>query len=96
MIDAPHSAEVYGLVWTLVCRYKSSMIVTVVLLVLQSIPRTIWLDPKTMKNVLQWPVEELEALRGAHASYEDIELKPTEVVKVNGGDGQQVLNKSTS
>ncbi|CAM6115791.1 unnamed protein product [Calypogeia fissa] len=57
---------------------------------LLSIPRTVWLDPKTGKNVLQWPVEEVEALRGAHVSYKDIDLSPTDVVQVDGGDGQQL------
>lgn len=54
-------------------------------------PRTVWLDGKTGKNVLQWPVVEVEALRGAHSSYKDIELQPTDVLKVDGADGQQVL-----
>lgn len=53
----------------------------------QAIPRTVWLDGKTSKNLLQWPVQEVEGLRGAIATHENIKLQPADVVKVQGGDG---------
>ncbi|CAM6125699.1 unnamed protein product [Calypogeia fissa] len=56
----------------------------------QAIPRVIWLDGMTSKNLLQWPVEELESLRGAKTSHRDIRLEPTDVIKVAGGDGNQL------
>jgi hypothetical protein len=42
-------------------------------------------------NLLVWPVEELDALRGEKTSLRNIKLSPTDVVKVAGGDGNQVL-----
>ncbi|CAM6104416.1 unnamed protein product [Calypogeia fissa] len=57
---------------------------------LQAIPRTVWLDGKTGRYLLQWPIVEMEDLRGAHSNYNDIELQPTDVIKVDGGDGQQL------
>ncbi|CAM6106224.1 unnamed protein product [Calypogeia fissa] len=55
-----------------------------------AIPRTLWLDGLTSKNLLQWPVTEVEALRGAKSSHENILLNPTDVVKVTGADGPQL------
>ncbi len=49
------------------------------------------LDEKTSTNLLVWPVEELEALRGEKTSHRNIELSPTDVIKIAGGDGNQVL-----
>ncbi|CAM6128777.1 unnamed protein product [Calypogeia fissa] len=56
----------------------------------QAIPREIWLDDKTQKNLLTWPVQEVNNLRGAKASYQDITLLDGDVIKVEGGDGPQL------
>lgn len=48
------------------------------------------MDDKTQKNLLTWPVVEVDALRGAHMNYGVIDLPPGAVMKVEGGDGQQV------
>jgi beta-fructofuranosidase len=57
---------------------------------LQAIPRTIWLDGMTQKNLLTWPVQEVEALRGARVNYQNIVLNDGDVIKVDGGDGSQL------
>ncbi|CAM6083043.1 unnamed protein product [Calypogeia fissa] len=54
------------------------------------IPRTIWLDEKTNKNLVTWPVEEVNSLRGAKASYQNIQLNEGDVIQVKGGDGSQL------
>ncbi|XP_072989064.1 beta-fructofuranosidase, insoluble isoenzyme 3-like isoform X2 [Typha latifolia] len=51
---------------------------------IQAIPRTIWLDPSG-RQLLQWPIEELEALRGKHVHYtHDKILKSGEYLEVKG------------
>lgn len=57
----------------------------------QALPRTLWLDGSTTKSLLQWPVAEVDALRGAKSTSGNILLEPAKVVKVKGGDGPQVL-----
>ncbi|CAN6855941.1 hypothetical protein HID58_085418 [Brassica napus] len=48
----------------------------------QSIPRTVVLDTKTGKNLLQWPVEEVKSLRLSSKKF-DMKVKPETVVQVD-------------
>ncbi|KAL6883394.1 hypothetical protein ACP4OV_010808 [Aristida adscensionis] len=50
---------------------------------IQAIPRKIWLDPSG-KQLLQWPVEEIEKLRGKPVTASDRVLKPGEHFEVTG------------
>jgi len=60
---------------------------------LQGIPRTIALDSKTGVNLIQWPIEEIESLRGHKLSQTDVKLDAGAVVKVKGAAGNQVSKK---
>ncbi|KAL0446192.1 UNVERIFIED_CONTAM: Acid beta-fructofuranosidase 2, vacuolar [Sesamum latifolium] len=51
----------------------------------QAIPRTILFDKKTGKNILQWPVEEVERLRMSKKVFDNVEAKPGSVVPLNVG-----------
>ena len=55
----------------------------------QAIPRTVWLDPSG-KQLLQWPVEELEALRGKSVTFKDRVIRPGQHVEVTGIQAAQV------
>ncbi|CDY39805.1 BnaA09g10570D [Brassica napus] len=48
----------------------------------QSIPRTVVLDTKTGKNLVQWPVEEVKSLRLSSKKF-DMKVKPETVVQVD-------------
>ncbi|XP_062184902.1 beta-fructofuranosidase, insoluble isoenzyme 2-like [Phragmites australis] len=50
---------------------------------IQAIPRTVWLDPSG-KQLLQWPIEEVEALRGKSVTLKNRVIKPGEHVEVTG------------
>ncbi|KAL6643024.1 hypothetical protein ACP70R_021205 [Stipagrostis hirtigluma subsp. patula] len=50
---------------------------------IHAIPRKIWLDPSG-KQLLQWPVEEVEKLRGKPVSVNDRIVKPGEHFEVTG------------
>ena len=50
---------------------------------MQAIPRKIWLDPSG-KQLLQWPVEEVEKLRGKPVSVAGKVVKPGEHFEVTG------------
>uniref|UniRef100_K3Y661 Cell wall invertase n=1 Tax=Setaria italica TaxID=4555 RepID=K3Y661_SETIT len=50
---------------------------------IQAIPRTVWLDPSG-KQLLQWPIEEVEALRGKSVTVKDRVIKPGQRVEVIG------------
>ncbi|PUZ47067.1 hypothetical protein GQ55_7G132800 [Panicum hallii var. hallii] len=50
---------------------------------IQAIPRTVWLDPSG-KQLLQWPIEEVEALRGKSATLKDRVIKPGQHLEVTG------------
>ncbi|KAL6900786.1 hypothetical protein ACP4OV_005462 [Aristida adscensionis] len=50
---------------------------------IQAIPRTVWLDPSG-KQLLQWPIEEVEALRGKSVTIKNRLIKPGEHVEVTG------------
>ncbi|KAJ4753299.1 hypothetical protein LUZ62_087704 [Rhynchospora pubera] len=49
----------------------------------QLIPRTVWLDPSG-KQLLQWPVEELNSLRGKQVSVTSKTVKPGDHLEVGG------------
>ncbi|KAK4400382.1 Beta-fructofuranosidase, soluble isoenzyme I [Sesamum angolense] len=51
----------------------------------QAIPRTILFDKKTGKNILQWPVEEVERLRMSKKVFDKVEAKPGSVVPLHVG-----------
>jgi beta-fructofuranosidase len=55
----------------------------------QAIPRTVWLDPSG-KQLLQWPIEEVEALRGKSATLKNRVIKPGQHVEVTGIQTAQV------
>ncbi|KAL0736856.1 hypothetical protein Bca4012_013066 [Brassica carinata] len=48
----------------------------------QGIPRTVVLDTKTGKNLVQWPVEEIESLRLSSKKF-NMKVKPETVVQVD-------------
>ncbi|KAM0939745.1 putative beta-fructofuranosidase [Dioscorea sansibarensis] len=50
---------------------------------IQTIPRVLWLDPSG-KQLVQWPVEELETLRGKQVDLYDKELKSGDIYEVKG------------
>nr|CAB3486991.1 unnamed protein product [Digitaria exilis] len=50
---------------------------------IQAIPRTVWLDPSG-KQLLQWPIEEVEALRGKSVTLKDKVIKPGQHVELTG------------
>ncbi|CAL5067621.1 unnamed protein product [Urochloa decumbens] len=50
---------------------------------IQAIPRTVWLDPSG-KQLMQWPIEEVEALRGKSVTLKDRVIKPGQHVEVTG------------
>jgi len=50
---------------------------------MQAIPRKIWLDPSG-KQLLQWPVEEVEKLRGKPVSVAGKVVKPGQHFEVTG------------
>lgn len=56
----------------------------------QAIPRTIRYDSKTMRNLIQEPVEELKELRGPRVSQKSVRLAPGSVVEVHGAIGGQL------
>jgi hypothetical protein len=51
------------------------------------------LDSKTGVNLIQWPIEEIESLRGHKLSQTDVKLDAGAVVKVKGAAGNQVSKK---
>jgi beta-fructofuranosidase len=55
----------------------------------QAIPRKIWLDPSG-KQLVQWPVEELEKLRGKPVNVGDKVVKPGQHFEVTGLQSYQV------
>ncbi|CAI9759613.1 unnamed protein product [Fraxinus pennsylvanica] len=56
---------------------------------IQSIPRTIFLD-KTGKQLVQWPIKELEKLREKEVSLQNKEIKGGTVFKIAGVTASQV------
>ncbi|KAI3742363.1 hypothetical protein L1987_60043 [Smallanthus sonchifolius] len=50
---------------------------------IQLIPRMVWLHPSG-KQLLQWPIQELESLRGDRLHQTDVTLNKGEMVEING------------
>eukprot|EP01018_Ginkgo_biloba_P013083 Gb_40198 [translate_table: standard] len=50
----------------------------------QAIPRAVRLDRITESSLIQWPVAELEALRGDHVRKENVVLEKGSVIKIEG------------
>ena len=57
--------------------------IDILLELLQAIPRIVWLD-SSGKQVLQWPVEELETLRGNKVHINNQPVKKGEHVEIKG------------
>ncbi|KAE8805201.1 Beta-fructofuranosidase, insoluble isoenzyme 4 [Hordeum vulgare] len=55
---------------------------------IHAIPRTIWLDIHG-KQLLQWPVEEVESLRGNEINHQGLELKKGGLFEIKGADSFQ-------
>lgn len=59
---------------------------------LQNIPRSVVLDTKTQRNLIQWPVEEVETLRSKkHNEFKDVELQAGSLIPLDIGSATQVL-----
>lgn len=56
---------------------------------MQSFPRALWID-RSGKQLIQWPVEEIEALRQNEVKLEDTNLKPGSVLEIHGITAAQV------
>jgi hypothetical protein len=56
----------------------------------QGMPRTLAVDSKTGSNLIQWPIEEVETLRGSKVSVTDVKLDAGAISKVQGVTGRQV------
>jgi hypothetical protein len=50
-------------------------------------------DSRTGVNLIQWPIEEVNALRGAKLSKTDVKLEAGAVVEVEHASGGQVEHK---
>ncbi|KAK9075820.1 hypothetical protein SSX86_004149 [Deinandra increscens subsp. villosa] len=50
---------------------------------IQLIPRTIWLDPSG-KQLVQWPIHELETLRGDNVHLSKVKLNKGDIVEIKG------------
>ncbi|KAF7836359.1 Beta-fructofuranosidase, soluble isoenzyme I [Senna tora] len=57
---------------------------------LQTIPRTVVFDKKTGRNVVQWPVKEVESLRLSSSEFQQILLPPGSVLPLNIGPANQL------
>ncbi|KAK1285080.1 Beta-fructofuranosidase, soluble isoenzyme I [Acorus calamus] len=57
---------------------------------LQTIPRVVTFDEKTQTNLLQWPVEEVEALRTDAKEFSDVKVIPGSVVPLDVGTATQL------
>lgn len=60
---------------------------------LQAIPRTVWLDPNR-RQLLQWPVEELNELRGKKVEMSHQKLYKGQHVQIEGITAAQVCDIS--
>lgn len=58
-------------------------------LIIQAIPRTVWLDPSG-KQLVQWPIEELDSLRGQKVEKSNVKLNKGDHVEVQGITAAQV------
>jgi len=55
---------------------------------IHAIPRTIWLDSDG-KQLLQWPIDEIESLRRNEISHQGLELKKDDLFEIKGTDTLQ-------
>lgn len=69
----------------------TSLLISFPMAFYQLIPRTVWLDANG-KQLLQWPIEELDSLRGKNIQMSNQQLKLGDRVEVNGIDASQVCN----
>jgi beta-fructofuranosidase len=58
------------------------------------IPRSLAVDSRTGVNLIQWPIEEVNALRGSKLSKTDVKLEAGAVVEVEHASGGQVEHKT--
>lgn len=56
----------------------------------QCMPRHIWLDPLATTNLVQWPIEEVDALRHNEVTKKDVVLEKGSVVELTGANGAQL------
>ncbi|XP_024537264.1 acid beta-fructofuranosidase [Selaginella moellendorffii] len=56
----------------------------------QTLPRILYLDNLTGTNLIQWPIEEVEALRHDKVSRSNVLLKGGDVVEVDAAQGAQL------
>jgi beta-fructofuranosidase len=66
--------------------------ITMCVFCFQSIPRTVLLS-KNGKQLVQWPVKEIEKLRSKNVSFHDKKLKSGSVLEVPGITASQVIMK---
>lgn len=57
---------------------------------LQAVPRTVLLDKATGSNLVQWPVEEVESLRGDEKKFENVSLVPGSIVPLDLDSASQL------
>ncbi|XP_024981537.1 beta-fructofuranosidase, soluble isoenzyme I-like [Cynara cardunculus var. scolymus] len=57
---------------------------------LQTIPREVVFDKKTGKNILQWPIKEVEKLRSKSTVYKKVLLEPGSLVPLDIGAATQL------
>jgi hypothetical protein len=75
-------------------RVFSNWVYVFVFLHLQGVPRTLVLESKTGgANLLQWPIEETDSLRGCKISQTDVKLDAGAIVEIKGAAGDQVSTK---
>lgn len=60
----------------------------------QAVPRTLVFDPKTGRNLLQWPVKEIESLRKGSKEFNDVALQPGSVLPLDVESSVQVALNS--
>ncbi|MFS7903657.1 putative beta-fructofuranosidase [Helianthus anomalus] len=56
---------------------------------IQLIPRMVWLDPSG-KQLLQWPIRELETLRGKKKNLDNVRLNKGDIMEIKGITAAQV------
>ncbi|KZV14483.1 acid beta-fructofuranosidase-like [Dorcoceras hygrometricum] len=56
----------------------------------QSIPRTVVFDDETGKNLLQWPVKEVESLRSDSVKFNNVDLGPGSITPLEIDSGSQL------
>lgn len=62
---------------------------------MQAIPRQVWLDNKSGKQLIQWPIEEVEKLRGKKISINGEKLVSGSILEVSGITASQVSKEVT-